>query len=305
MSVRARAGDRRTVLLAVAAILLAVVAAVASPSTFGAFTTSVTTKTNTAASAVFGPTTCREAVTGPGSTALFAYPLSEDSRFDPVVDATGNGRTGDYINNAFFFSGFNFNQAGPCPRDPGGAVTLNSNVSSTRSYITGPSATTQGPDTFSVSIWFRTTSSRGGRLIGFGNYGNGAGSESTLYDRHLYLDTSGRLVFGVYPNNRLGVLTSPTALDDGAWHQAVGTLQSGTSGTRGLRLYIDGQLVGTDLSTTSAQSYAGRWRLGGDNLATWPGAPSNEYYQGSLAWASVHSTALTAEQVRVSYAAGR
>ncbi len=39
-----------------------------------------------------------------------------------------------------------------------------------------------------------------------------------------------------------------------------------TQGADGMKLYVDGLLVGTN-ATTSAQSYTGYWRIGGDR--TW------------------------------------
>jgi trimeric autotransporter adhesin len=57
----------------------------------------------------------------------------------------------------------------------------------------------QGPDTFSLEVWFKTTTTNGGKIAGFGNRASG---DSGSYDRHIYLDRQGRLVFGVYPGLR-------------------------------------------------------------------------------------------------------
>lgn len=289
MSVRARAGDRRTVLLAVAAIVLAVVASVASPSTFGAFTTSVTNQTNTASSAVFA--TCQN-TTAVGSP-YFIYPFAEATG-TTVNDTSGNNRSGTYQNTA----GLTFGAAGPCTEDTGRAITMNPNNNRT-TFINSPAGLIAGPQSFSAQTWFRTSSARGGRLIGFGN-GTGT-TQSTAEDRHLYLTNAGRVVLGVAPGGVNRTISSATGLNDSTWHHAVGTLSPDT----GLRLYVDGVQVAADPTVTSARVQQGRWRVGWDDLTGWPEAPTSEHYQGSLAWAAVHTTALTPTQVQAIWSAGR
>ncbi|VXC10318.1 LamG domain-containing protein [Nocardioides sp. AX2bis] len=293
MSARTAGGQRRTVLLAVAALALALVAAVAAPSTFGGFVTSVTNQTNTASSAVFGrPSTCQVA-TNVGSP-FFIYPMNEASG-TAVADTSNPSRPGTYRG-----SPIAYRQDGPCGGDAGTGVTINAPVTTNtgRAFLSGPTQTQINPGTFSAGIWFKTNSQRGGRLIGFGN-GTGT-TESGSYDRHLYLTNAGKVVFGVYPN-AVRTVESSTGLNNNTWHYAVGTLSS----TTGLRLYIDGALVDSDASVTSAQNYTGQWRIGWDNLASWTEIPASEYYQGSLAWAAVHTTALTPTQVQAIWAAGR
>lgn len=117
-----------------------------------------------------------------------------------------------------------------------------------------------GRNVFSLEVWFNTSRSGGGKILGFGSSATG---NSSSYDRHLYLDSQNRLTFGVYPGE-IRTVSSTGSVADGEWHHAVGTLD----GT-GMRLYLDGQLVAERTDTTSGQSYTGFWRLGGDN--TWSG----------------------------------
>ena len=49
---------------------------------------------------------------------------------------------------------------------------------------------------YSTELWFKTTTSSGGKLIGFGNSATGS---SSTYDRHVYMRNDGRLVYGTYP----------------------------------------------------------------------------------------------------------
>lgn len=150
-----------------------------------------------------------------------------------------------------------------------------------------------GPQVFSVEAWFKTTSTDGGKIVGFGN---GATGNSGSYDRHVYLDNNGRVVFGVYPN-QVSVVTSANSYNDGQWHQVVASLSSA-----GQTLYIDGIRAGVRTDTTSAQSYSGYWRVGGDNIGGWPGVGS-AYLNGSIADVSVYSSVLTRDQIQAHWVA--
>ena len=173
-----------------------------------------------------------------------------------------------------------------------GAIGSDSNTAATfdgSSGLVSTQAPVQGPNAFALEAWFRTTSTMGGKVVGFGNSRTG---ESTMADRHLYLDASGRVFFGVYPGSRRTV-QSAAGLNDGQWHHIVGTL-----GPTGMELYVDGALVGQRADTTSAQNYAGYWRIGGDR--TWTGQP---YLNGSIDEVAVYGAPLTAERVAAHYVA--
>ncbi|GII99195.1 PKD domain-containing protein [Sediminihabitans luteus] len=140
-----------------------------------------------------------------------------------------------------------------------------------------------GPQTFSVEAWFRSTSSRGGKIVGFGSSQTGT---SSSYDRHIYMSNDGRLTFGVYPG-AVRTISSGTGYNDGAWHQVVGTLDA-----TGMSFYVDGVRVGTRTDTTSAQAYNGYWRVGGDNQSSWPDAGSSNFLNGTIANVAVYDKAL-------------
>ena len=93
------------------------------------------------------------------------------------------------------------------------------------------------PQVFSTELWFRTTTTTGGKLIGFGD---SATANSSGYDRHVYMDAQGRLNFGVYPGSAR-VVTSPNSYNDGQWHHVVSSLSAD-----GQQLWVDGRLVGAD-----------------------------------------------------------
>lgn len=151
------------------------------------------------------------------------------------------------------------------------------------------------PSSFSVEAWFRTTTTRGGKIIGFGN---NTTHTSGTYDKHVYMTNAGRLVFGVYTGTTRTITTS-AAYNDGAWHHMVAT-----QGPGGMRLYVDGALRSSNATVTSSRNYQGYWRIGYDNLNNWPSAPSSYYFAGSIDEAAVYPAALSAAQVAQHYALG-
>lgn len=173
----------------------------------------------------------------------------------------------------------------------GGSANFNGSASS---GIASPRSVA-GPSTYSVEMWFNTTTSSGGKLIGFGNAATG---NSGSYDRHLYMQNDGRLVFGAYPG-AVRTITSPSSYRNGAWHHVVAS-----QGAGGMKLYVDGVLVASDPNTTTAQAYDGFWRVGGDNLGGWPNQPSSSSFSGRIDEVAVYPTSLSADQVAAHYAVG-
>ena len=183
--------------------------------------------------------------------------------------------------------------AGAIAGDPNTASTFNG-TSTGRIY-----SPTQipSPTSYSASVWFKTTSTTGGKIIGFGDSQTG---NSVLADRHLYLDNSGRLIFGVAPRGTV-TITSPKTYRDGQWHQAVTTL-----GVDGIRLYVDGQQVAARADTTSAEDIFGYWRVGGDTIdSTWPNRPTNTFFTGSIDDVAIFPAVLTPAQIATQWSVSR
>ncbi|MCU1524552.1 MAG: hypothetical protein JWO18_1446 [Microbacteriaceae bacterium] len=172
-----------------------------------------------------------------------------------------------------------------------GAVkgTANTAVNFTSGSVASASAFSN-PTTYSTQIWFKTATTRGGKLTGFGNAQSGL---SNSYDRHVYMQDDGKLVFGTW-TGQPNTITSSTAYNDDKWHQVVATQSSA-----GMKLYVDGALVGTN-PQTSAQDYTGYWRAGGD--VTW--GSSDAYFTGSLDEFAVYQTALSASTIAQQFALG-
>ncbi len=156
------------------------------------------------------------------------------------------------------------------------------------------------PQTFTIAAWFNTGTgtTAGGTIIGDTNLqGN---SPPSTWDRSLWIDTAGHVVFGVYPGSTQEIV-SPGSYDGTGWHLAVATLSSA-----GMQLYMDGNPtpVASNPGVTSAQNYTGYWHLGwGNEVNGWPYPPNQAYFNGELSNVSVFPSALTGSQIAAIYAA--
>jgi hypothetical protein len=151
------------------------------------------------------------------------------------------------------------------------------------------------PQNFSVEAWFNTTTTNGGKVVGFGNTQSGNGSQ---YDRHIYMDDDGHVIFGVWEGFP-AIVQSPDTYNDGQWHQVVGTI----SAADGMRLYVDGtqvdsHAVESDGSYGFAEGRDGYWRVGGDNLGGWPNQPTSFYLDGLIDEVAIYPIPLSAAQVQ-------
>ena len=218
----------------------------------------------------------------------FWYRMDEtSSTTTTAADSSGYGRTGVYGS-----GGKTTTTSDACDRDPGRAMTFNGSSG----YLSSRAVTGGMPSVFTLSIWFRTTTRSGGKLIGFGSAQTGA---SGTYDRHVYMANSGRLYFGVYAN-AVRTVSSASAYNDGGWHLATASLSSA-----GLRLFVDGTLVAADPTTTTAEPESTAYvRVACDNLDNWDSTPTSRYFAGTLDDATYFPSALSAEQVRTLYESG-
>lgn len=277
----------RGIMLAAAAAALVGVLTIlaATPTTSAAYIARITNPANTLATAPYF--TCAAAAASDRTRGYFQYALNETSRSTTAADSSTAANPGTYRGTMATSSAALLG----CPRDARAAYVLDgssSYVSSAKSYA--------NPTAFSIEVWFQTTVA-GGKLIGFGNAQTGS---SGNYDRHLYVETTGKLDFGTY-NGRIQVISTPGSVTDGRWHHAVGTMSAST----GMRLYLDGSLVASNTTFTTPQNYTGYWRVGYDNLNGWRNQGSRYYYTGQLRYAAAYSVVLTPAQVQQRWAAGQ
>jgi hypothetical protein len=208
------------------------------------------------------------------------YRLSETSG-TTAIDSSGNAYNGVY-------------QGGVTLGVPGvtsdglTAVTLNG----TSGYISSSTLWTN-PTVLTSEAWFKTTTTTGGVITGFGNTAVGPPAN---FDRMTYMSASGQLYFGIALNQ---TIHSTSSYNDGNWHLVEGTVSSA-----GVSLYVDGQLVASNPKLTAPQTYNGYWRVGDESTGGWT-AHANNYFTGTIADAAVYPTALSARRIAAHFVAGR
>ena len=186
-------------------------------------------------------------------------------------------------------------------RGTAGAISNDSDTASTfNGTTTGYAATAvqdNPSDVFTLESWFKTSVSTGGRIVGRSNRNTGSSSKT---DRQIYMDNTGHIRFGVKPNQTRQVVASNGTYADGAWHHAAASLSP-----EGMKLYVDGELVGSRTDVTVGEHLAlGYWRIGGDRLSSWPSATTEAYFNGSIDEVAVYKRALSASEIAGHYAAG-
>lgn len=302
-----RHAGRRTVgLIALAVIPLLGLGSASAPQSTIAYFSDTPTVSSTANGLDAAPWfTCGQGMaTSATATSPFAYyPFSDAVGSTTATDATGGAPAvmGTAAGN------YTFGGAQPCGRDGGTGVYFNG----TTGYAGGPDVAGVGTlgnrwTTFTISAWFRseTTTTPGG-LIGMSNAQNGTGGS---HDRKLWLDTSGRVRFGVWAGTTAAptavaqrTIVSPGAVSylDRKWHLATASLSPA-----GQKLYVDGELVASNPTVVTAFQYPSTppligayWTVGRvDGWSNGGGA-----WRGNISKVGVWGKALTDQQIRDLY----
>ncbi len=164
---------------------------------------------------------------------------------------------------------------------------------------------------FTNSVWFNTTTERGGAILGFSDAKTGVGLRD---NRALFMENDGRLVFGIRrgstTNPSMSFIRSPGHYNDGQWHQATTVF----NGTTNISLFMDGVMVATLNITQPIVPGVGYLRAGYMDLSRFYTVFGSNYdgrpHVMSYSWAgridepSMHNTALSPEQVAALYASG-
>ena len=161
---------------------------------------------------------------------------------------------------------------------------------STSSYST--------PGAFTLLAWFKAGSGASGTIFSLSNSEFDSGA--TASDLNLWIDPSGRLVWGVDTLDAQAVetpieVTSANPVNDGTWHLAAATY-SGVSST----LYVDGASQGSAQAGSAIATESGWFPSigwGPEGSTGWADPPSSAFLGGSLAMVSLSPAALTAAQV--------
>ena len=233
------------------------------------------------------------AATGADSKYVKAVYASQPTSYWRLGETTGTtaaDRVG--FTNATTGAGVTKGGAGAIPGDADKSATFSGGS-------TGIAYTTKQvspPNEFTLEGWFKTNTTTGGKLFGFGDKTN---TNSSKYDRQVYMDNSGRIIFGV-SGQGVQTVTSPSTYRNNAWHHVVAT-----QGPTGMKLYVDGALVGQNANSKFGQGgYWGYWRIGGDNLNSWPSKPSSNFFKGSLDEMALYHRELSAAEVTAHHVGG-
>jgi PKD repeat protein len=200
----------------------------------------------------------------------------DDASGTTAADASRYGAPGTYSG-----AGITYHAASPVTGPSGTGVAFTGSTGTI-----GSNSSYTNPTTYSEEAWFKTTSTTGGKIIGFGSLRTG---NSPSHDRDVYLLASGQIVFGAYTGSPV-TITSPGKYNNGAWHQVVAT-----QAPDGMRLYVDGALVASN-SNTKAANFTGYWRVGGDSA--WSGS---NYFNGTLDETAVWLSELSPARVLAHY----
>jgi hypothetical protein len=169
------------------------------------------------------------------------------------------------------------------------------------------------PPVYTMELWFKTAGTTGGRLAGFGDRRTelfertppgsavpvSLSSLSTDTDRLLYINDSGKISFGTRDGAAKVTIKSANSYNDQQWHYV-----AASSGSAGMRLYVDGVRVASGTSTANL-AYNGYWKLGYDSLSGWPDRPASGAIKADLDEFAVYGQELAANQVAAHYIAGR
>lgn len=185
--------------------------------------------------------------------------------------------------------------AGALVGDPDTATTF---LGSTIGVTAATKVRRLAPQYFSAEAWFRTTTTQGGKILGFGN---STTADSGTADRHVYLSNDGRLNFGMLQSGTARTITTTGAYNNGQWHHVVATM-----GDSGMQLFVDGAAVGSRADTTFGQMYWGYWRVAGDAVGTlFPNRPSQTRLAGAVDDVAVYPAVLDAAKVLRHFQLGR
>ncbi|WP_179415520.1 DUF2341 domain-containing protein [Mucilaginibacter sp. E4BP6] len=210
----------------------------------------------------------------PFTTQTTGYGLTYQYTFTGNAnDVSGNGNTGTAQPGATLTT------------DRFGVTSSAYSLNGSTGFISTAASIT-APTVFTINMWFNTTTA-GGALAGFNSSQTGAGG---TYDRSLYLNSSGQIIFGTY-NAGFQTIQSTTAYNDGNWHMVTASIASD-----GMKLYVDGTLVASNIAYTTPQPNTGWWRFGEQNLSGWPGSVSN-YFTGQIDDIDIYGRELTANEV--------
>ena len=143
------------------------------------------------------------------------------------------------------------------------------------------------PNQFVISLWFKTSTGKGGKLIGFSDSQNG--NTNNKHDREIILKTDGALEFVLRDTDTTYTLIADHKHNDGEWHFVEASFYG--DGIHEAGLSVDGAMVDYDYSAF-AETYSGYWVVGRNNAAKENNEKSiAEYFQGLVTEVKIETNA--------------
>ena len=172
-----------------------------------------------------------------------------------------------------------------------GHINWGARFNGSSSIISIPQPTLSGG--FTLSAWFRTTSSAFQSIITMG--GSSAAAGLNIFTNSGYVITS----FGNGSSEDYNTTTSSVTVNTGAWFHVV-LSTSGLSSGSTVKLYINGQLDDSETSSVNINttSYTSAFSIGGRNLS----GSLSTYFNGDIDQVRVFSKALNQSEVDSLYA---
>ena len=154
------------------------------------------------------------------------------------------------------------------------------NLNGTDNYIQ-TSQQIASPANYELSLWFKTTTTAGGELIGFCDSPNGIPISSA--DREIYMEKDGSLRFTFQSTAGPVTLYGSNKYNDGFWHCVTVRLAPPAS----VDLLIDNSMVDQKYLTITIP-YLGYWVIGRDDgFNKLDGSNRAPFFKGSLAYITI------------------
>jgi hypothetical protein len=197
-----------------------------------------------------------------------------------------------------------------------GLVTVNSGTEFSGSGIVGSGLVLDGSSTslttstqfpaeqvFSISLWLNSASPTGGGIAAF--ISNPSGN-TDAFDTLLWMDANGRISFAVMRETEYAVISTPGSYSDNTWHFLTARLSNS-----GQFLFVDGEPIAGDTTTTSADANAGTWLFGDAPVTRFPAATpamptaTSNFISGTIDEVRVATNEQSDASIRLSFATQR
>jgi len=193
-----------------------------------------------------------------------------------AYDSSGNGNSGTLINGPAWVAG-----------KSGSALQFDG----TNKYVNISKIVLPSNNVWTAELWFKTSTS--GTLLSEQDVPYSSSPSS--WDPFLYVETNGKLHGGICCG--IPSLESSVAVNDNNWHHAVFVINSTTY----QKLYLDGQLIGTDTTITPEGPYNYVY-VGNGYAQYWPNTNDGWYFfNGTIDEVKIFNRALTSNEVQSEY----